>query len=150
MKIMPVRAFAALLLVLFACAPLLADLAQIRAEPNLEKRSREALDNAERSLIEGKKAYEAGDLKLTAAELDEVRESVDLAEASLRETHKSPIKSPKHFKHAEIKTADLVRRLDAFSQNMNVADRSMAESVKEKVQEVHERLLQSIMMGKKR
>ena len=139
-----------LLLTLLACAPLMADLAQVRSEPNPEKRSRAALDNAERSLKESRKAYAEGDLKQTAALLDEVKQSVDLAEASLKETRKDPIRSPKHFKHAEIKTADLVRRLDAFSQDMNVADRPMADSVKEQVQEVHERLLQGIMMGKKK
>jgi hypothetical protein len=138
------------LMTLLACAPLLADLAQVRSEPNPEKRARAALDNAERALKDSRQAYQEGDLKQTAALLDEVKESVNLAESSLKETHKDPIRSPKHFKHAEIKTADLVRRLDAFSQDMNVADRPMAEKVKEQVQEVHERLLQGIMMGKKK
>jgi len=135
---------------LLCCVPLAADLAQVRAESNLEKRSRAALDLADHSLKAGREAYSAGDMQQTAAFLDEVGESVDLAEQSLKETHKNPIKSPKHFKYAEIKTVHLLRRIEAFSQDMSVLDRPMLEKVKEKVQEVHDRLLQGIMIGKKK
>jgi hypothetical protein len=139
-----------LLWMLVSCVPLLADLAQVRAEPNLEKRSRAALENAERSLKASRQAYEAGDLKLTAELLDELQQSVLLAEKSLGETGKNPIKSPRHFKDAEKKTGDLVRRIEAFSRDMNFADRPMADKVKEEVQEAHDRLLQGIMTGKKK
>jgi hypothetical protein len=135
---------------LLSCAPLLADLAQVRAEPNLEKRSKVALENAERSLKASRQTYEAGDLKLTAELLEELQQSVDLAEKSLKETGKDPIKHPRHFKDAEKKTGDLLRRIEAFSRDMNFADRPMADKVKEDVQEVHDRLLQSIMTGKKK
>jgi hypothetical protein len=126
----------------------MADLAQVRGEQNLEKRSRAALENADRSLKASRRSYEAGDLKETAALLDELGQSVSMSEDSLNATGKNPIKSPKHFKYAEIKTGDLLRRLDAFSQDMNSADRSMIDKVKETVQEVHDRLLQGVMMGK--
>jgi len=134
----------------FCCAPLAADLAQVRAEPNLEKRSRAALDLAEKSLRASRQAYADGDLEKTAALLDEMEQSVDLAETSLKETHKDPIKSPKHFKYAEIKTVDLLRKIDAFWQDMSVLDRPIVEKAKQKVQEAHDRLLHGIMMGKKR
>jgi hypothetical protein len=136
--------------IMLSCAPLLADLAQVRAEPNLEKRSKAALDNAERSLKASRQAYEAGDLKLTAELLEELQQSVLLAEKSLAETGKNPIKSPRHFKDAEKKTGDLVRRIEAFSRDMNFADRPMADKVREEVQEAHDRLLQGIMTGKKK
>ena len=45
------------LAVLLCCAPLAADLAQVRAEPNLEKRSHAALDLAEKSLRASRQAY---------------------------------------------------------------------------------------------
>ena len=139
-----------LLSIVFCCAPLAADLAQVRAEPNLEKRSRAALDLAEKSLRASRQAYADGDLEKTAALLDEMEQSVDLAETSLKETHKDPIKSPKHFKYAEIKTVDLLRKIDAFWQDMSVLDRPIVEKAKQKVQEAHDRLLHGIMMGKKR
>jgi hypothetical protein len=135
---------------LLACAPVMADLAQVRAEPNLEKRAHAALDNAERALKASRKAYDAGDLQQTQALLDEVKDSVGLAEESLNATGKNPIKSPRHFKYAEIKTEDLLRKLNGLSQDMNVADRAMADPVKARLQEVHDSLLQGIMMGKKK
>jgi hypothetical protein len=135
---------------LLACAPVMADLAEVRVEPNLEKRAHLALDNAERALKASRKAYEAGELERTQVLLDEVKDSVELAETSLNATGKNPIKSPKHFKYAEIKTEDLLRKLDGFSHDMNVADRPMVEPVKARLQEAHESLLQGIMMGKKK
>ncbi len=135
---------------LLSSAPLLADLAQVRAEPNLEKRSRIALENAEHSLKASRQAYEGGDLKLTGELLDELEQSVLLAERSLKETGKDPIKHPRYFKDAEKKTGDLVRRIESFARDMNFADRPMAEKVKEEVQEAHDRLLQSIMSGKRK
>ena len=60
------------------CALLRADLAGVKAEPNLEKRSRAALENAERALRDSRKAYQDGDFQQTKVFLDEVRESVEL------------------------------------------------------------------------
>ncbi len=137
-----------LLCVVLCCAPLAADLAQVRAEPNLEKRSRAALELAERSLKASRQAYAAGDMQQAAALLDEMEQCVDLAETSLKGTGKDPIKSPKHFKYAEIKT--LLRKIEAYSQDMSVLDRPMVEKAKEKVQEVHDRLLHGIMTGKRK
>jgi hypothetical protein len=139
-----------LLATLLCCFPLAADLAQVRAEPNLEKRSRAAIELADRSLKASRQAYSAGDAQQTAALLDEVGQSVELAETSLKATHKDPIKSPKHFKYAEMKTVELLRKIEAFSQDMSVDDRPMLEKVKEIVQTAHDRLLQGIMMGKKK
>jgi hypothetical protein len=139
-----------LLATLLCCFPLAADLAQVRAEPNLEKRSRAAIELADRSLKASRQAYSAGETQQVAALLDEVGQSVDLAETSLKATHKDPIKSPKHFKYAEMKTVELLRKIEAFSQDMSVDDRPMLEKVKEIVQGAHDRLLQGIMMGKKK
>ena len=138
------------LLVVLLCGPLMADLAKVRSEPNLEKRSRAALELADRSLRASRQAYAAGDAQLAAEFIDEVGQSVEIAETSLQETHKNPIKSPKHFKYAELKTVDLLRKIEAFSLDMSVEDRPMLEKVKEIVQGAHDRLLQGIMMGKKK
>jgi hypothetical protein len=42
---------------LLSCALLMADLAQVKTEPNLERRSRAALENADRSLKASRQAY---------------------------------------------------------------------------------------------
>src|SRR6266849_6650372 len=139
-----------LLAILICCSPLLADLKQVKAEPNLEKRSRAALDHAEQALKDSRRAYADGNLQLTTELLEEVGESVDLVEASLKASGKDPIKSPKYFKIAEIKTGSLHRSVEAFSRDMNDADRSMIEKLKEKLQDTHDRLLQAIMTRKKK
>ena len=126
-----------------------ADLEKVKAEPNLEKRSRLALENADRALKNAREAYNKGELKETAALVTEVQDSVLLAETSLKETGKNPRKSPKWFKRAEIQSRDLLRKLDAFGQEMSVDDRSMLGPVKANVQRVHEDLLIGIMEGKK-
>jgi hypothetical protein len=77
-----------------------------------------------------------------------VGESVDLAHSSLKETGKNPRRSPKYFKHAEIETRGLLKRVEAFQDEMNVADRPMLDTLRTKVQEVHDDLLMGIMEGK--
>ncbi len=80
--------------------------------------------------------------------LAEVRESVEIAENSLRETGKNPRKSPKYFKHAEIETRSLLKRIESFQDEMGVADRPTLDALRTKVQQVHDDLLMGIMEGK--
>jgi hypothetical protein len=125
-----------------------ADLAQVKGEPNLEKRSKLALDYAEAALKSARTAYNNGEADKTASLIAEVRSSVELAESSLKETGKNPRKSPKYFKHAEIETRALLKRIEAFQDEMNVADRPMLDPLRTKVQQVHDDLLMGIMEGK--
>ena len=55
------------------------DLATIKSEPNLEKRSELALTNANTALDSARDAYNKGDLDRTETNLNEVLDSVDLA-----------------------------------------------------------------------
>lgn len=121
-----------------------------RAEPNLEKRSRKALENADRAFAAACQAYRSGDLQRTQAALEEVGESVALAHESLKQTGKNPSRSPKHFKHAEIKTRALLRRLDDFRLDMSFEDRDTLDRVRSAIDQVHSELLQGIMGGKKK
>src|SRR2546423_1778201 len=125
---------------LLAAGPALlrADLAQIKAEPNLEKRSKLALDHAEGTLKEARNAYSNGDMAKSNALIAEVRESVEIAEQSLKETGKNPRKSPKYFKKAEIETRALLKRIEAFQDEMNVSDRPALDPLRGKVQQVHD------------
>jgi hypothetical protein len=122
-----------------------AEIPRIQAEPNLEKRSKLALDNADQALKLAREAYEKSDLINTAGLLAEVKASVELADASLKSTGKKPSRSPKAFKYAELRTSDLLRRLETFSQDMNFADRPMIEPVRSTIQHVHDALLDAIM-----
>lgn len=139
-----------LTLLLGSALPVLASLDQARAEPNLEKRSKLALDNADTAIRAARQAYQAGDTKATAADAKELEQSVDLAYESLVDTGKNPRKSPRWFKHAEIKTRELLRMLDNFQQAMSYTDRPILDNVKTKIQQVHDDLLTGLMEGRKK
>jgi hypothetical protein len=136
--------------VMLACAPAWADLRTVMNERNLERRSRLALEYADKALKAAREEYNKGDLDQAAAGISEVRESVDLAKTSLVETGKNPRRSPKWFKRAEISLRDLLKKLDAFNRDMNVADREMLEEATARIQEVHEFLLLGLMEGKRK
>ena len=122
------------------------DLAAIKLEPNLERRSDLALGNASAAMDTARDAA-ADDVKLKAA-LTEVRESVDLAYQSLVESGKSARRNPKFFKRAELKTRELMRRLEGLAQAVDADDRVFVENVRERVSKVHDDLIQDIMQKK--
>ncbi|HWQ55981.1 MAG TPA: hypothetical protein VN442_20005 [Bryobacteraceae bacterium] len=135
-------------LLLAASTAAFADLAQAKAEQNLEKRSKLALENADNALKSARQAYEKGEIQQTRDLVAELWESVDLAETSLKETGKDPRRSPKWFKRAEIGLRDLLKKLDAFEREMSVDDREMLAGTIARVRGVHERLLLGLMEGK--
>ncbi len=137
-------------LVLAAGSPVFADLSKARAEQNLERRSKLALDNAAAELQAAREAYKNNEPDKVAAHMSEIGESVDLAYDALKQTNKDPRRSPKWFKSAEIATRDLLRKLDSFENDMSYNERAGIESVKAKVQQVHDDLLVGLMEGKKR
>jgi len=121
------------------------DLARVEAEPHPDKRAHMALDNADDALKQAREAYDKGDNEAMAARLQEAERSVELADSSLKETGKNPSRSPKHFKYAELKTRDLLRKLNGFREAMSVTDRPPLEHVIGTVQKIHDALLDGIM-----
>jgi len=138
----------ALALSLCCAEPARADLKAALAQPDLEKRSGLALDNAAAALKAARKAYDKDDNALVAALVAEIEQSVDLAQTSLQQTGKNPRNHPKWFKKAEITTRDLLRRLDTFQQDMSYADRALLDGVKARILKVHDDLLLGLMEGK--
>ena len=135
-------------LLIASASGLRADLKQALAEPNLEKRSKLALENAAAAYKTIRAAYDKGETEQVTAAAKELEESVELADASLKQTGKVPRNSPKYFKAAEIATRDLVRKLESFQQSMSFDDRPLLEQTKKKVQQVHDGLLLALMEGK--
>jgi len=125
------------------------DLAAVKSEPNLEKRSELALTNANTALDSARDSYGQGDLEKTQASLNEVMDSVDIAYQALSDTGKDPRKD-RFFKRAEMRTRELIRRLEGLSQTMSVADRGTVDKVRESVSEIHDNLLKGIMSKKKK
>jgi hypothetical protein len=126
-----------------------ADLTKARAENNLEKRARLALDNARVQLHAASDAYKSGDWGKTTAALDEVGESVDLAYTSLKETGKNPRNSG-HFKNLEIKSRDLLKNLGDFRRRMSFEEREQLRPLVDHLQQVHDEVLESVMSPPKR
>jgi hypothetical protein len=138
-------------MMLVALAPAVhADLKKALAEPDLERRSKLALDNALAAYQTARDAYEKGETEQVEISIDELEKSVDLAYQSLNDTGKNPRKSPRWFKNAELATRDLSRRLASFQQEMSYGDRAQLDKVKSRVQQVHDDLLLGLMEGRKK
>jgi hypothetical protein len=144
------RPFYLILGLLAAALAARADLAAAKAEPNLEKRSKLALDNAFAAMKQAQDAYRSGETVKAQAGIDEVRQSVEMARDSLDQTGKDPRRSPKWFKRAEIQTRDLARRLEAFENEMSYTDRPMVKKTRTVVQEAHDHLLEGLMEGRRK
>ena len=125
------------------------DLNAIRNEPNLEKRSDLALDYANTALDAARDAYNAGDDAKWQSSLKEVTESVELSWHSLTDSGKYA-RNNGHFKHAELKTRELLRRLDGLRDLVSSDDRAAVEKVRARVAEIHDDLIQGIMGKKKK
>jgi len=139
----------ALAVLLFSGGWLRADLKRAMAEPNLEKRSGLALENASAALKSARAAYDKGDNDEVAKDVAEVLESVELAVTSLGQSGKNPRRSD-WFKKAEISTRDLSRRVQDFEDQMSYVDRPLLEKLKARLQQVHDELLLEVMEGKKK
>ena len=125
-----------------------ADIASIKVEPDLEKRSELALANADSQIDVARQAYGTSDMKTVQAALDEIQASVETSYDALEHTNKQPRKS-KYYKRAELKVLALLRRLTTFRNDMSVDDRGSADSVIKRLQEIHDQLLVEIMSKKK-
>jgi hypothetical protein len=141
---------AALVWIGFGLAAVVAagDLASVKAEPNLERRSDKALSNADRAISEAREAYGAGDLARTKAAFSEVVDSVQLSYDSLIATGKNPRRSPKYFKRAEVATRAMMRRLKNLETDFSVDDRPLLAEAQQHLAKVHEDLLNGIMKRK--
>ena len=121
-----------------------ADLAAVKAEPDLQKRSELALSNADREIDTAREAYRSGDVNKMNAALEEVRDSVNLSVESLEERHKKA-RNDKYYKRAELKVRALLRRLKGFGDEVDVDDRKEVEAVRLRLQELHDQLITAIM-----
>ena len=126
-----------------------ADLESIKAEPNLERRARAALDFAKASVKPVLKAYQQSDPQRGTQLLMQIQEAVELAHQALSATGKNARKNPKHFKRAEIQTRNLVKQLRGLSRDLNYDEREVVESVMDRVSAINDQLLLAIMTKKK-
>jgi hypothetical protein len=143
-----IRILATLVALAATAGGLRADLKAARAEPDLGKRSKLALDNAGAALKATREAYNRGENDKVTAAANEIVESVNLASESLKATGKNPRKNPKWFKQAEIATRDLLKKLETLQHDMNFDERNVLDRAKARTQEIHDDLLLGLMEGK--
>jgi hypothetical protein len=138
-----------LLTLMLALNSLAVDLAGIKAEPKLEKRSELALHYADSALDMARDAYKKGDVDASRAALAEVAAGVELSYDSLMATGKDARRNSRPFKEAEKATRQILRRLDSLSKLMSAFDRGTVEPVQRTVSDIHDKLIVGIM-GKKK
>jgi len=96
------------------------DLAGIKAEPKLEKRSELALHYADTQLDAARDAYKKGDVDASKSALAEVEAAVQLSYDALMATGKDPRRNSKPFKDAEKSTRQILRRWHARTHVLNL------------------------------
>lgn len=124
------------------------DLNSIKSDPNLERRSDQALDYATTAMENTRDLYNAGDTAKWRDALDQVAAAIDLSYQSLTEAGKNA-RNDKHFKRAELKTRELLRRLDGLRDDVDFEDQSAVDRIRAKISQIHDELLQRIMSKKK-
>ncbi len=140
---------AAIVLAAAPCAS--ADLAKARAEQNLERRSKLALENATAELQAAREAYRTGDSPKRSPRISpRFSESVESG-IRLAQTDRTRIRARAQngSRYAEISTRDLLRSWIAFNEDMSFNERAGLDQVKERIQQVHDDLLVGLMEGKK-
>ncbi len=136
-------------LFLLLASPPPTSLAQVRAEPNPERRAKAAIDYAVVAERNAEAAYDKGEMKSVQAELMNVEESFTAAQDAFDAAHKTPGRNPGPFKYAEMHSRELLIRLGDLEQKMDVADRTTLTEVKAKVQQLHDNWFEGIMGRKK-
>jgi hypothetical protein len=124
------------------------DLASVKAEPDLDRRSELALANADQGIDSAREALTNGDIRNVEASLGVVRQSVELSYDSLHQTREKPRHS-KFYKHAELKILALLRRLTTLRDDLSADEREPAEAVIHRLRELHDQLLTDIMSKRK-
>lgn len=125
-----------------------ADIAEVKSEPDLNRRSELALMNADEKIDAARQAYQAGDEGAELAAIQEVAESVAICYESLEKTRSEPRKS-KYYKRAELKVSALMRRLSGFRDEVSFDFRPNVEAVLKRLSDIHDELLSDIMSRKK-
>jgi hypothetical protein len=125
-----------------------ADLAAVKAEPDLNRRSELALINADENINQARQAYQAGDEAAEETAIQEVAESVTICYDALEKTPGAPRKS-RYYKRAELKVSALMRRLSGFRDEVSFDFRPKVEDVLKRLSDIHDELLSDIMSRKK-
>jgi tyrosyl-tRNA synthetase len=137
-----------LLLLTQAVAP---SMEQIKAEPNLERRAKHGVEFAMAAERNAEAAYSRGEMPAVQAELKSMVAAVEVAKAALDLTGQNANRHPGPFKSAELKTQDMLSRLNDLERRMDEEERAVVRGPRARVQEIHDEWFDAIMSkGKKK
>lgn len=122
---------------------------QVRAEPNLERRAKIAIEYAAAAERNAEAAYSKNDLPGVTAELKNMQTGVEIARDAFAQTGKTPQRHAGPYKSAELKTQEMLVRLGDLEKRLDADERNVIEGPKSKVQEIHDAWFDGIM-GKKK
>ncbi len=117
---------------------LTADLDAIKAEPDLGKRAAKAMDYATAQLTEARRAGLAGEGDRMKEALTGLVQGAELALATVKSIRKPAMAA----KRVELRSRELLRRLDTLLQDLPVEERESALPFQVRLQAVHEELLE--------
>ena len=130
-------------------APALASgqsLEAVGKEPNLARRSQRALEFAEREMGRAQQIVRDFGSKTELGEaLENVAAASELSLQALRETGRPPRRLTREYKRGELKTRELLRRLEDLEKALSLDDRPMAAAPAKRVWQVHEDFLLGVM-----
>jgi len=136
----------ALVVLLLAFAPPPpSSLDQVKAEPNLERRAKLAIDFAVAAEKLAETAYSNGDMTQTADMLKITAEAMTIAQDSLLATGKKPGRNPAPYKYGEQRSRELLVRLGDLQRKMDAEERETIDAPMAKVQEIHDSWFEGIM-----
>lgn len=136
-----------ILAVLFAGLLFGTDLAAVKGEPNLEKRSEKALVYAGELLTAMRGELDRNDVEKIKSQLIEFQAAVDISVDSLAATGKNARRNPKYFKRAEARLRELNRRLETFKRDMSLDDRPVLNDVLAHVAKKIDALVEATLRG---
>ncbi|WP_031498339.1 hypothetical protein [Bryobacter aggregatus] len=124
-------------------------LEEIRNLPDAEKRYQAALALASANLDEARLSSTNGTTAVTKEKLEMAAEATELSLKSLEAMGKRPYQNTRNYKRAELRTREFLRRIDTLLKDASVEDRDALQSAHERVNAVHEALIEGVMSKKK-
>lgn len=122
---------------------------QVRADPAPEHRAKAAVEYAAQAERAAETANADGDTGRLSVQLNDMVAAMELARDSFAAAGKTPSRQPSSFKSVELKSHDILHRLNDLRQKLDSGDRALVDGPIMKVEEIHDAWFEGIM-GKKK
>jgi hypothetical protein len=129
-----------LILAFAASASAQSFLAELKMQHDPAKRSEMALNFATELFDNAKDSYGKGQISKGDEDLDSMTKLLNACVESLADANKS-----RSYKKAEMKVANLQRRLSDLVNDLGIQERGWAEYTSRKLDEIHDKLLNGVM-----